>query len=75
MQVYKHYWEQATPALVVMIPAAIATLSRRQRMAALVIVAGGLAMSAAFTIAYHSLSRWTRYEMHAPGAGWMKSSR
>jgi hypothetical protein len=66
MRPFVHYFEQFTPALVVMIPVAIATLNRPQRMTATVIAAGFFALKAASTIAYLGLIHSVLSEGHVP---------
>ena len=67
MRPYYHCWQQVTPALALMIPAAIAGSVRPHRIAVVAVAASGyLALNALFTVAYLGLVRSCVSEYEVP---------
>lgn len=64
MRPFLHYWEQIAPALVLMVPAALAVFAPRPRRFATAIAGLFLAANAAFTVAYLGLVRTPLSDEH-----------
>ena len=64
MRPFLHYWEQIAPALVLMVPAALAVLAPRPRRFATAVAGLFLSANAAFTVAYLGLVRTPLSDEH-----------